>query len=269
MGDSPIAVIGAGYVGQRVISQLHDPATIVLGRSTSLDLDADGPLPITLPAKYRVLYTVPPAPQLEKDLRLARLLDLLDPLPERFIYISTTGVYGDCGGAFVVEESKTQPLTDRARRRIAAETLLQAWAAEHAVHHKILRTPGIYGPGRLGLERLRKMQPLINEAEASPGNRIQVDDLVDCCITALRGDAPAGIYNLGDGDHRTSTWFKKEVARQAGLPAPPEVKRETQVHKNQGESRRVGTQRMHEILGVTPKYANAEDGIRASLNVQG
>ncbi|MGI9272480.1 MAG: NAD-dependent epimerase/dehydratase family protein [Woeseiaceae bacterium] len=262
MGGLPIIIVGAGYVGRRVVSELHDPATIVLGRSTSLDLDVDSSLPVTLPDAYHVLYTVPPSPAHADDPRLARLLSLLDRVPQRFIYISTTGVYGDCGGAIVNEESNIQPLTERAKRRVAAETLLQSWARERTVHHKILRTPGIYGPGRLGLERLQKMRPLINEAEANPGNRIHVDDLVECCITALRGDAPAGIYNIGDGDHRSPTWFSKEVAKQAGLSAPPEVGRETQ-----SESRRVATQHMREILGVTPRYANAEDGIRASLKI--
>jgi nucleoside-diphosphate-sugar epimerase len=236
----------------------------VLGRSVGLDLDAHNFVPVTMPAAYRVLYTVPPSPQHDDDVRLRLSLRFLQPLPERFVYISTTGVYGDCGGAVVDEESPIQPATDRAKRRVAAEAILQTWAAGHSVHLTILRTPGIYGPGRLGLERIRAMQPLIPEFDANPGNRIQVDDLVDCCVAALRGAAPAGIYNVGDGDHRSPTSFSKEVARQAGLSTPPEVKRDSR-NASRINSRRVATLRMREQLGVTPKYTNAEDGIRASL----
>ena len=256
----PIVVVGPGYLGQRVVTALADPATQVLGRSTGLDLDEDTTLPVSLPPVYRLLYTVPPSRAYDEDVRLAKLLDLLDPLPERFVYISTTGVYGDCDGNVVDEDAPIQPGTARARRRVAAELLLQRWATGKAVHLKLLRTPGIYGPGRLGQQRIRDRQPVIEESAANPGNRIHVDDLVTCCIAALSGDAPAGIYNLGDGDHRSSTWFRKEIARQAALPMPPEVTAD-----ETRESRRVATQRMRDQLGVMPKYADAAAGIRASL----
>lgn len=259
----PIVVVGAGYVGQRLVTQLADPATMILGRATGLDLDTDTALPVTLPGDYRLLYTVPPSPAHMDEVRLANLLSMLVPLPERFVYISTTGVYGDCGGANVDESAVPRPASDRARRRLAAETLLHDWAARLALPLYILRVPGIYGPGRLGIERIRERLPMIAAAEAYPGNRIHVADLVSCCLAALQGDAPSGIYNVGDGDHRSPTWFTQEVARQAGLPAPPEIGRSASA-----ESRRVATRRMREQLGVTPQYANAADGIRASLTTE-
>ena len=114
------------------------------------------------------------------------------------------------------------------------------------------------------MERIKNGDPLICESEAHPGNRIHVDDLVSCCIATLCGDAPAGIYNVGDGDHRSPTAFSKEVARQAGLEVPPEVSRK-ETGKLAAESRVVDTTRMREQLGVLPKYANAEDGIRATF----
>jgi nucleoside-diphosphate-sugar epimerase len=260
MADPQLVVVGAGYVGQRVIDKLGDASTLVLGRSTGTDLDAQDFVPMTMPAAYRVLYTVPPSPQNDDDVRLEALLKLLQPLPESFVYISTTGVYGDCGGELVDEDSPLKPTTDRAKRRVAAERLLCSWAGKHSVHYKILRTPGIYGPERLGISRIRSMQALVDEAEANPGNRIHVDDLVSCCIAALNGNSPAGVYNVGDGDHHSPTWFSKEVARQLGVATPPDGAR-----KKASDSRRVATQRMRDQLGVTPEYASAEDGIRASL----
>jgi nucleoside-diphosphate-sugar epimerase len=264
VSQSPIVVIGAGYVGKRLLRRLDDSNNIELGRSSSLDLDSDQILPVTLPDAYRVLYTVPPSPDKDHDVRLENFLGTLQRPPERFTYISTTGVYGDHAGASVDEQSALLATSERAKRRLSAEQILHVWAQEQDVDLTILRTPGIYGPGRLGIDRIKNGDPLICESEAYPGNRIHVEDLVSCCIAALRGAAPAGIYNVGDGDHRSPTSFSKEVARQAGLQMPPEISR-AQAGKTAAESRIVDTRRMREALGVIPEYANAEDGISASL----
>ena len=264
MSHLPIVVVGAGYVGKRLLRRLHETTNIALGRSSSLDLDREQTLPVTLPDPYCLLYTVPPSPEHADDVRLQRLLKMLQQAPQRFVYIGTTGVYGDHKGAAVDESSGLFASSAKAKRRLSAESILMPWAHAHGVALSILRTPAIYGPARLGLERLRERVPMIRESDAYPGNRIHVDDLVSCCIAALQGDAPAGIYNVGDGDHRSPTSFAKEVARQAGLDAPPEVSRE-EAGKMAAESRIVDTTRMREQLGVTPIYATAEDGIRASL----
>lgn len=285
MTGAPIAegtelVVGAGYVGQRFLARQPAGSSVGLSRSSIsspqrielFNLDAGGELPLTLPSQYTVLYTVPPARNSLADVRLERLLSLLQPVPQRFVYISTTGVYGNRDGATVDEASPLNPETDRARKRIAAEELLQSWGAQSGCDIVILRAPGIYGPGRLGVERLQEHAPVIAEHDASPGNRIHADDLVSCCEAALTRDAPPGIYNVGDGDHRTSTWFTNEVASQCGLQAPPTItmrqaEREFTPMRLSflRESRRVDTSKMRDVLGVTPRYANAEDGIRASL----
>jgi len=276
-------VVGTGYVGQRFLARVDADAAIGLNRSPvsgthvihSYDLDAGGALPINLPDRYQVLYTVAPPASSEADVRLERLLAELSPTPEIFVYISTTGVYGNCDGALVDEQRDVQPATMRARRRVAAEQALQEWSTAEAVRLCILRTPGIYGPRRLGVERIRDGLPVIREADANPGNRIHVDDIVACCIAALSADKTIGICNIGDGDMRSSTWFAGEVARQSGLPPPPEISRqqaEQQFTPRRlsflSESRRIDTSRMRDVLGVTPRYANAEDGIRASLAEQ-
>jgi nucleoside-diphosphate-sugar epimerase len=264
VSHSPIVVIGAGYVGKQLLRRLDESDNIELSRSSSLDLDSDLALPVTLPGTYCLLYTVPPSADVDHDLRLENFLNMLKQAPQRFAYISTTGVYGDHGGALVNEQSALLATSSRAKRRLSAESILLSWAQERDVALTILRTPGIYGPARLGIERIKKLEPLICEKDAYPGNRIHVEDLVSCCIAALRGAALAGIYNVGDGDHRSPTLFSKEVARQAGLQIPPEISR-AEAGKLAAESRIVDTRRMREELGVIPKYANAEDGIRSSL----
>jgi nucleoside-diphosphate-sugar epimerase len=270
--------VGAGYTGARVLARL--PGAVALGRSRSghdrLDLDRDERLGIALPAEYAVIYSVPPASDQPGDPRLARFLALLPHPPARIVYLSTTGVYGDRNGERVDECSAPHPESARTERRLDAERLLAEWCTENGSTAVVLRVPGIYGPGRLGTERLREAMPVVRDEEANPGNRIHVDDLASCCIAALSPGVPDGIYNVGDGDHRTGTWFTNEVARQAGLPPPPAISlAEAQQTFSPmrlsflRESRVIDTTKMREVLGVTPKYTNAADGIAASLQEEG
>lgn len=271
-----VLVAGTGYTGARVLARLPSGDAVGLSRSALdtphpfhvIDFDTLDRLPITLRDRYAVLYTCPPGP--DGDERLGRLLASLRPAPDRFVYISTTGVYGDCEGATVNETTPVNPSGPLSRPRVAAEKRLGAWAADNGCDLVILRAPGIYGPGRLGLERLREGGSYVAENEASPGNRIHVEDLASCCIAALDAAVPAGIYNVGDGDHRSATWFAAEVARQAGLPAPRTISR-AQAKKEfsptryafLAASRVVDVTKMRDVLGVEPR--RPEDGIRDSL----
>lgn len=262
-------VVGTGYTGQRVVDSLPAEQTAGLD-STSMNLDTGAALPLEVPRDYAVLYTVPPAG--DDDGRLRHFLAELPSPPRRFVYISTTGVYGDCKGATVSEDSPVNPGSRMSQPRVAAEDLLRDWATRSGSDLVILRVPGIYGPGRLGIERISEGGAYLEEADANPGNRIHVDDLVTCCIAALHEEAPPGIYNVGDGDHRSSTWFAREVARQAARPEPRLISR-AEAEKEfsamrlafLSSSRIVDTTKMREVLGVTPRYANPEDGIAASL----
>ena len=270
-------VVGTGYTGRRVLESLPREQAAGLNRSPvdsehevlGYDLDSREPLPIELTDDYSVVYTVPPG---TGEFGRGAFLDELKPLPRRFVYISTTGVYGNRHGAIVTEMTRPRPDNEMSRHRAAAERLLLEWAAFEGVSLVILRVPGIYGPGRLSLDRIAEAVPVLREEDANPGNRIHVDDLVRCCIAALDEEVPAGIYNVGDGDQRSTTWFMQEIARQAGLPAPPEVTLD-EAKKTFSEmrlrflteSRRVDTTKMREVLGVTPTYADPREGIKASL----
>ncbi len=271
-------VAGTGYTGRRVLERLPAAEAAGLSRTAidterpfyEFDFDSEGVLPLALPEAYAVLYTCPPDG--EHDERLRRFLSLLSPGPTRFVYISTTGVYGDCKGAVVTEAAPVDPGNRMAAARIAAESILARAAEKSGFDLVILRAPGIYGPGRLPLQRLREGGAFLAEEDAGPGNRIHVDDLASCCIAALQEDAPAGIYNVGDGDNRSATWFAQEVARQAALPAPRLVSRAQAEREFSAvrlaflsASRIVDTSKMREVLGVTPRYASPEEGIRASL----
>ncbi len=269
-------VAGAGYTGRRILDRL--PTAIGLSRSADherarkMDIDNGDALPVELADEWTLIYTVPPATDSDGDPRLERFLDVLPSAPARVVYLSTTGVFGDRAGKLVDETATPNPETGRARRRLAAETLLADWCRDKESSLIVLRVPGIYGPGRLGVERIRLNTPVIDESDANPGNRIHVDDLAECCIRALDERVPEGIYNVGDGDERSSTWFAFEVARQAGLDQPPTIsRREAEKTFSAArlsflrESRRIDTTKMREVLKPEMKYADPADGIGASL----
>jgi nucleoside-diphosphate-sugar epimerase len=208
---------------------------------------------------------------MQHDGRLDRLLALLHSVPARLVYISTSGVYGDRNGMFTDELVPAEPLTDRGERRLAAERLLAKWCDRRHCELTVLRVPAIYGPGRLGIERIQSGEAIVAEHDAHPGNRIHVDDLASCCIAAMHRDVPGGIYNVGDGDFRSASWFAKTVAQLAGIPAPPEVsRRQAQETFTPGrlsflnESRRLDNTKMRQELGVQPR--DPETGIRDSLS---
>lgn len=283
-----VSIVGCGYTGKRLAARWLHAQHAVCGfgtRAESLQqitatgataqlLDLD--LPLAAPIDFDgqlVYYCVPPAPAGARDLRLERLLKHRVGTPRRFVYLSTTGVYGDCAGARVDETCEPHPRTDRAIRRLAAETALRAWADSHAISWTILRVPGIYGPGRLPLARLRRADPAIDLQEATPSNRIHVEDLVTACMAA--GIAPTAdrrIYNVTDGSDDSLTAYLLRIARIAELPPPPLISRAAACESFSaaswsflGESRRVGNDRMLEELGIALLYHDLDEGIRASL----
>lgn len=284
---TPVSIVGCGYTGLRLAQHLTGRRRAVRGFATrtaslagigsagaaavALDLDRDC-APIDADAQL-LYYMVPPAPDGRGDPRLARCLEALLGRPQRIVYLSTTGVYGDRAGARVDEDSPPQPGTARAIRRLAAEVALRAWAEARAVPWCILRVAGIYGPGRLPLERLRRGEPAIAPDEATPTNRIHVADLVDACLAAGASARAANrIFNVADGNDASQTDFLLRVARIARLPPPPFVSREAarrtfspSVWSFLGESRRVDNRRLVEELGVRLSYVDLDAGIRASL----
>lgn len=288
---APSLVAGCGYVGRRLATTLVRSRTVVaLARSAGSDaglaadgiagrsVDFDKVEPASLASiadDSGIVYLAPPPPHGDHDARLRRFLAALgDARPAAFVYLSTTGVYGDTRGERVDESSPTVPGSERARRRLDAESAARDWCAARGVRFACLRVPGIYGPHRLPLDRLRRGEPALRPEDAGPGNRIHVDDLVSACVAAL--DRPVdGVINVGDGDHASTTVYLQRVAALAGLPAPRLVTREeatTQIGPGMleflVESRRVDTRRMRDELGVVPRH-DLDSGIAASLAEMG
>jgi nucleoside-diphosphate-sugar epimerase len=280
-------IAGCGYVGARLARALRPQCEVfALSRTASAPLVQAGVKVLqadfdsgTLPRDALVAldssalcYLAPPPESGTTDTRMIRFLEgLHETRPRVFVYMSTTGVYGNTGGDVVDEDSPVAPLQDRSRRRVSAEERVREWCEARGLRWVILRVPGIYGPERLPLERLRRAEPALRHEDAGPGNRIHVDDLVRVCIAVVRSDT-RGILNVGDGNHASTTEYLELVARCAGLPAPRMVSlAQARLEISPGmlaflvESRRIDNRRMLAVPGLRLRYPVLEDGVRASL----
>ena len=135
-----------------------------------------------------MLHFAPPPSEGRDDPRTQKLIAALARariIPQRFVYISTSGVYGDCAGARVAETRPRRAQTPRARRRVAAEDRLRAWACGNGVSLAILRAPGIYAETRLPLERIRQGTPVLAADDDVYTNHIHADDLARAAVAAI------------------------------------------------------------------------------------
>jgi len=189
--------------------------------------------------------------------------------PLACVYVSTTGVYGDCLGERIDETRRLQPTTDRARRRVAAEAhwrqsarrgrlLGRTTGGSRAV---ILRAPGIYALDRLPLDRLRARTPVLRREEDVFTNHIHADDLADAVWRSMFHGRPLRVYNVVDEAEWTMAEYFDRVADAFGLPRPPRMSRHELVHhispmllSFMNESRRIGNRRLLRELGVRLRY---------------
>jgi nucleoside-diphosphate-sugar epimerase len=241
--------------------------------------DLDHPVAESLPTGgSEIYYLTPPPRQGTRDSRLHHFLQSLAQggQPRKLVYLGTTGVYGDCGGAWVDESRPIAPQADRALRRADAERQLLAWQQKTGGQLVLLRVTGIYGPGKLPLDRLRAGKPMIPPAQAPWTNRIHVDDLVQALLAAMEKGRNGEIYNLSDGHPGNMTDYFNAVADAAGLPRPPliDLQREgdrlsSGLRSYLAESRRIDNRKMLRELGVTLRYPTLEAGLAACFHPPG
>ena len=226
-------------------------------------LDLDIP-PLSLPTlAHSLLYSFfPPPARGEEDSRMQHLLTgLSNNQPASIVHISTSGVYGDRQGGLVHEDDIPNPLAARAKRRLHAETLLREWGRQQGVPVIVLRVGGIYGPGRLPLQRIRQGTPVLEPALSPKTNRIHEDDLAQVCIAAaLRGWAD-NIYNVSDGEDSDMTEYFYLLADHYKLPRPsvvdwPEAERVMSkgMLSYLKESRRLDNRKMLRELQIKLRY---------------
>ncbi len=208
----------------------------------------------------RVLHSAPPPAAGPDDPRTRHALAAL-PRARDWVYLSTTGVYGDCGGALIDETRRVAPHNERAVRRVAAERVLRRQAARGRIRATVLRVPGIYAADRLPLDRLRRGTPALAAADDGYTNHIHADDLARIAFTALwRGRSQRTIHAVDDSAMKMGDYFDA-VARAHGLQPPPRLAREAlratvspMLWSFMGESRRLDNRRLRRELRVRLRH---------------
>jgi nucleoside-diphosphate-sugar epimerase len=189
--------------------------------------------------------------------------------PLRFVYASTTGVYGDCGGASIDETRPVRPGNERARRRVSAETQLRAAGAASGWRVSIVRIPGIYAGNRLPIARIEKGMPALIPDDDVYTNHIHADDLAAILVRALaRGKAQRVFHASDDTDLRMGDYFDR-IADAYGLPRAPRISRaeaearlEPITLSFMRESRRLVNTRLKRELRYALRYPSVDDFLR-------
>ncbi len=233
-----------------------------------------------------VLHLAPPPEHGHTDSRTSHLLSALAKrpkikgaiLPQRFVYISTTGVYGDCQGGVIDETRPVNPESRRAARRVDAERQIRAWGQRNGTNVSILRVPGIYALDRLPLARLRQKEclTLVSEEDGYT-NHIHADDLARIVVAALRHAQPGRIYNVSDDSSLKMGDYFDLIADHFRLARPRRISRAQAegglISKNlfsfMRESRRLMNMRMKHELHISLRYPAVSSCLACSMPAQG
>lgn len=225
-------------------------------------------------AQY-IIYAAPPAPAGRQDRRVHHLVRILSRttnkhaiLPQslrHIVYISTSGVYGDCAGELIDETHLPCPQSDRAQRRLDAEKTWRRFALRQQVALTILRVPGIYASNRLPLAHLAAGTPVIVEAEDSFSNHIHADDLAHIISLALFRAPALRVYHASDALPMKISAYFTAVARAASLSIPVQLSREEVKQKVSPalwsfmqESRRLSNERLTKELRIRLRYPTVQ-----------
>lgn len=294
-----VLIIGAGDVAQRILpfltprcqvyAVLRDAGRIAWWRDHGAipvlaDLDQKSScrrLDGLLRTVDCVIHLAPPADTTGRDAacdpRMRRLLAFRAArsgagiLTQRWVYISTTGVYGDLGGDWADETARCCPKTLRGQRRLDAERRLRKTGATISRRVSILRVPGIYAADRLPLARLQAGTPVLAAADDVFTNHIHADDLARAVLAALRRGRANRIYHaVDDAPMRMADYFDA-VADAFALPRPRRISREAAAAEISpamlsylSESRRLRNTRLKKELRVRLQFPTVIDGLRAA-----
>lgn len=242
MKKHTLLIAGMGDIGRRLAAAHPELRILGIARSAEsaalarkagatpipADLDRRSSLARLAGLAPWVLHLAPPPADSDGDPRTRQLIAALakrGSLPRRLVYISTSGVYGNCNGERVFEHRPTAARNARARRRVDAERQLRRFAARNGIRLTILRAPGIYAADRLPLERIRKQTPAVVGAEDSYTNHIHADDLARLTWLALFRGKPNRVYHAVDDSVKKMGDYFDMVADHFGLPRSPRISR--------------------------------------------
>ena len=285
-----LLIVGCGDVGMRVLKLLQGRWPVLAltsnperraelraadARPLLGNLDDPASLGRLAGLVDRVLHLAPPRAQGRDDLRTAALLQALarGRPPASIVYASTSGVYGDCGGARFDESRPVAPGTDRALRRVAAERRLRVFGAQFGSRISLLRVPGIYASDREGghpRERLVRGSPVLRREEDVYTNHIHADDLARACVAALfRGLPQRAVHVCDDSELLMGDYFDL-AADLCGMSRPPRVERTEAARlmsamqlSFMSESRRLNNTRLKTELRLKLRYPQPAQGLLA------
>ncbi len=279
-----LLILGCGDVGMRLLPLVRDRFRVFAVTSQAArqaELRAAGAVPVVAdlddPASlarlarlaHHIVHLAPPRSNGTLDQRTRNLTAIL---PERatLVYVSTTGVYGDCEGMRFDETRPVNPQNARAVRRVDGEQALRRWARRSGSRLAILRVPGIYAADRLPVERLRQATPALRDDEDVYTNHIHADDLARIIALALFRATSCRIYHAVDDSEMKMGEYFDAVADAFHLPPPPRLARvqlstvvSPMLLSFMSESRRLSNSRMKSELGVRLLYPQVRDGLNA------
>jgi nucleoside-diphosphate-sugar epimerase len=222
-----------------------------------------------------IVHLAPPPSEGIHDRRTRNLIAIL-PERARLVYISTSGVYGDCGGALIDETRTPKPQNARAIRRLDAERVLRIWGRASHSTLSILRVPGIYANDRLPLKRLQQGTPALNDDDDVYTNHIHADDLARIIERMLFRALPGRIYHAVDDTDMKMAQYFDAVADAHGWARPPRLPRaelaqvvSPMLLSFMSESRRMSNRRIKQELGVRLRYARVGDALRQMSGAHG
>lgn len=281
-----ILIVGHGDVGRRVAALLRDRRRVFATTRTAdraFAMRAEGVVPIVAdldePATLGrlaglapvVVHLAPPPSDGPSDLRTRALLGALSGV-STLVYVSTTGVYGDCGGDVVDETRTVRPATDRARRRVDAERRLRRWGRDTGATVVILRVPGIYAANRLPLARIADGTPALVAADDVRTNHVHADDLARVVVAAIARGAPQRVYHAVDDSALAMGDWLDRVADAFRVPRPERVPRDALTARVSPmrasfmrESRILTNRRLVDELGVRLRFPTVDDGLAAAV----
>ena len=287
MKKTNLILAGSGYMGDEIIKQFNEhehcfsitelsrSKKVRSGMVRSIQVDFDN---IIKDMDYvddsKIIYMAPPNSTSEKDIRIKNFLQNISKYKiNRIVYISTSGVYGNCDGKKVSELKKVNPLTDRAKRRVNAEKQVTKFCEERQIKLIILRVPGIYGRNRLPMKRINNAEPLIKMEESRTTNLIHVSDLSRIAIKSLDINVSGTeIINISDGTAIKTTMYYEEIYNALNKDKPSYITYDDAIKSYDEkrlsflkESRILDTTKMDRLFPDCIKYKFIKDGIKDSL----
>jgi len=261
-----ILIFGLGYTASRLADALKVQGWAVdaTGSAGNIDFKNENAVRAALHDASHVLSSVPPDRQSGEDPVLARYGQAFS---NHWIgYLSSTGVYGDQQGAWVDESTPTVAETGAGRRNARAE----ADAAWMQLSARVFRLPGIYGPDRSALDRVREGKARRIDIPGQVFSRVHVDDIVSGVVAAIATKAPAGAYNLGDDLPASGNAVTEEACRLLGITPPPlqtleEANLSEMARGFYAENRRVANGKAKRVLGWEPQYPTYKEGLLSLL----